>query len=590
MCGITGWSLVPGADLSRETLVAMTECLRHRGPDDEGFLHDPARGVALGHRRLSIIDLSVRAHQPMYSESEGIALAYNGEIYNFRSLRQQLEAAGHAFHSDSDTEVVLRAYEEWGDDCVRRFAGMFALAIWSAETNSILLARDPLGIKPLFYTALPNGKGVAFSSELKAFLQIPGFSARLDRAALEQYVELGYTYENERTSLEGVHKLSPGTTLRIGMGSVSEPTSFFRAEDVQQDLSRSYAEREVALHELMSEVVAEHMIADVPVGILLSGGLDSSLIASLATRSGKVTTLTMAFGDSTVDERPFARQVSRFIGSEHLEAVIRPEDVYESIDEAIWYFDDLFSDWGMVSTRLLYQKARALGLKVVLVGEGSDELFGGYDRFEEPAGKFFEHQLFSLYRSYAGRRYGRGYLRFRALMSKYRRNSNDWFSAIRLFEVIHQLPNQYIMKVDRASMSASVEARTPFLDVRVATLALSTPASSLLSGRTNKMLLRTTAARFGLLPPEIADRPKFGASIASSWMDESTSFRAYARKMILDEPGWTDELGMRRAMTLFFDRSQQGYPFPHPLSLFSNAAWRLLLLNLWSAKYLGATR
>ena len=324
--------------------------------------------------------------------------------------------------------------------------------------------------------------------------------------------------------------------------------------------------------------------------VVLSGGLDSSITAALAARHAKITTISMGFADSQIDERPFARVVSKHIGSDHREVTIRPGEVAETLESVVPVFDDLFADWGTFSTRLLYLKCREQGIKVVLVGEGSDEIFGGYPVFEK-GGQLRgprPWRLFRLYQRYAGQRYGTQFRAFREIMERYlAEGDGDLFHAIRLFEARNQVPNNYVMKVDKASMAVSVEARAPFLDRRVAELACRTPGSLLLGEGTSKLLLRGMAERYALLPREITQRAKFGGSIATTWMDDSPRFRAFAREAILDPSGWTDELGLRESMTDYFDGRREGYRFPHAISVFRNLAWRLLLLNLWSRHYLG---
>ena len=589
MCGISGWFLEPGGHRDPHSLAALAGALAHRGPDDRGSYHDPERGIALAHNRLSIIDLSAAGHQPMLSDDGATVLVYNGELYNFRELRAELEGRGHSFVSKSDTEVVLKSFMEWGNGALSRFCGMFALALWSRRSGTLLLARDPLGMKPLYYTSLPCG-GITFVSEIKAFLALPGFKARMTPTALRQFLEFGYTFDAELTSLAGVSKLPPGCYLECVNGVAGRPVTYFSLPAPDRSDRRTREEREEELHDVLSKVVAQHLIADVPVGLLLSGGLDSSVTAALASRHSRITTISMGFADSEIDERPFARAVSNHIGSDHREVTINPGEVVETLEEVVPVFDDLFADWGTFSTRLLYRKCREQGIKVVLVGEGSDELFGGYPIFsatEELNGPQ-DWQLFQLYRRYAGQRYGTEFFRFRKIMRAYLREGNgDLFHAVRLFEIRNQVPNNYVMKVDKASMAVSVEARAPFLDRRVAELACLTPGNLLLGEGTSKLLLREMAERYDLLPREITRRAKFGGSIANSWMDSSYRFRAFAREVILDRSGWTDELGLRGAMTDYFDGRRQGYRFPRAISVFRNLAWRLLLLNLWSRHYLG---
>lgn len=591
MCGICGWLLTEGRRRDSAQLSAMADAIAHRGPDDRGYFVDEDRGLALAHNRLSIIDLSSAGHQPMMGDDGSTVLVYNGELYNFQELRKELEGLGHAFKSRTDTEVILRSFIQWGISCVERFCGMFALAVWSKTDEKLFLARDPLGMKPLYYTTLIGDKGFVFASEVKAFLALPDFKAKMDRFSLTQFLEFGYTFDEDKTSLEGIYKLPPGHTIEIMRGRTGRPQSYFTPPAPLKHKMRSLEDCEEELYNTMSEVAAQHLIADVPVGLLLSGGIDSSVIASLASRHAKITTITMGFADSSVDERSHARIVADHISSNHIEVTIQPDEVRESLDDVVWYFDDLFADWGTVSTRLLYKKCREQGIKVVLVGEGSDEIFGGYPMFEaslDGRGPVV-WRLFQLYRRYAGRRYGSQFSKFYPMMKRYlKEGGEDFFQAVRFFESRNQLPNNYVMKVDKASMSVSVEARAPFLDRRIAEIAYGTPHEYLLVNGRNKFLLRSMAKRYRLLPEEIINRPKYGASIAASWMDDSQDFRSYARGVILDGEGWVDELGLRGAMTDYFDRGVKGYAFPHPISIFSNLAWRLLLLNLWSRKYLKA--
>lgn len=589
MCGIAGWYLAQGQSRDLSHLGAMAGAIAHRGPDDQGRYTALDGRLALAHLRLSIIDLSPAGHQPMVSEDGSVVLSFNGELYNYLALRVELEALGRRFNSRSDTEVMLGALAQWGPEALKRFDGMFALAAWYPREKKLLLARDPLGMKPLYYTARGMAGGWAFASEIKAFLALPGFRAEVDPRSLQQYLEFGYVFDASDTMLDGVHKLPPGHAMQIVAGGAGAPYAFFTRPAVRAAAERSVEQTADELHATLSQVVQEHLVADVPVGLLLSGGLDSSVIAALAARHSRVATISMGFAESAIDERAYARTVANHIGSEHQEVLIHQHEIVENLEDMVLFFDDLFADWGTLSTRLLYKKCRDLGVKAVLVGEGSDELFAGYPVFQAadngrgPAA----WQLFQLYRRYAGRRYGSQFREFFALMQKYRaQRDGSMFEAVRLFESCNQMPNNYVMKVDKASMSVSVEARAPYLDRRVAGLAYSIPRSQLLAEGTDKFVLRKMAERHQLLPGEIIWRTKFGASIAASWMDDSPQFRNYAQAIILARDGWVDQLGLRSGMADFFAGKRKGYSFPHAISIFSNLAWRLLLLNLWSKKYL----
>lgn len=595
MCGIAGW-LEPGGRRPEAQLQSLAEALQHRGPDDRGTLVLEEQGLALVHNRLSIIDLSPAGHQPMLGP-DGSALIFNGEIYNFVELRRELEQAGQAFTSRTDCEVVLHGYRRWGPALMERLHGMFAFAIWDAPRRALFLARDPLGIKPLYLWR--SARGLVFASELKAFLCLPDFRPRADPRALRQFLEFNFVLDRERASLAGVRKLPPGSTITFRADDLDPaPRTYFEPRELHAqrgpDDDADFGARADRLLETLDEVVGQHLVADVPVALLLSGGLDSSLLAALSARRGPLRTLSMAFADSRVDERPFARQVSAHLGTQHEELLFEPGEVARSLPEAVRWVDDLHGDWGVVSTRLLYERCREAGVKVVLVGEGSDELFGGYPQFERAGGPATDRwpawrRALRLYHVHAGRRYGRELFGFLGLMSELD-TDGDGFAAVRLFELEHQLPHCYNMKVDKASMAASVEARVPYLDVRVARQALQSPRDVLLRGGQNKALLRHAARRHGLLPDAIVERAKFGGSMAASWLDEAPGFREFAQGVVLDAGGWAGPLRLRSALEDYFLRGRAGYPFPHPLSILSTVAWRMLMLNLWSRHYLPGVR
>lgn len=585
MCGISGWQISSSlTEKYNPQAEKFTLTQKHRGPDSTGSFHSRNGQVYLGHNRLSIVDLSDAGNQPMFSDA-GDTMILNGEIYNYRALKAELKAKGHRFKSESDSEIVLKSYLEWGLSFTSRIKGMYAIAIWSEASNTIHLFRDPLGIKPLYYWTLPNNKGVVFASELRSFLSLSEFKASVSRTGLSQYLEFGYSIDPVNTIFDDVKKLQPGHRVEVRNGAVSQQKRFYIPE-LETTVEATSLDLEESLYQTLSEVVKEHLAADVPVGLLLSGGLDSSLIAAIASKHEKIHTFSMGFSDSAIDERPFARTVSEYIGSEHKEILIQPDEVLTDLSKTAAHFDDIFADWGMISTRLLYSKCKEHGIKVVLVGEGSDELFGGYDIFKHSLNSSWspiDWKLFKLYRQYSGRRYGRHFSQFRAQMKLYLSQcNNDLFSAIRLFETRNQIPNNYVMKVDKASMSVSIEARTPFLDARVANIAYTIPRDKLILEQDEKLILKSMSKRYELLPDEILNRRKFGAGIATNWIEDSPSFKQYARDIILAPNSCVDELDLRDAMERYFDHGQTGYAFPSSISLFGNLAWRLLILSLWS--------
>ncbi len=583
MCGLSGWKISPSLIESFKPQAAkFTLSQNHRGPDSTGSYHSDNGQVYLGHNRLSIIDLSDAGNQPMYS-ANGDVMILNGEIYNYRQLKHELEAKGHQFKSQSDTEVVLKSFLEWGMDFTDKIQGMYAIVIWRESDQSMHLLRDPLGIKPLYYWTLDRNEGIVFASELRSFLALDEFETQISSAGLNQYIEFGYSIDSTATIFDGVKKLQPGHRLEIRGSSISRQIPFY-LPDLTNYTDTSPTEIEDQLYEALNQVIKEHLVADVPVGLLLSGGLDSSLIAAIASKHEKIHTYSMGFANSQVDERPFARTVSEFIGSHHHEVLLQPNQIMQDIESVSSHFDDLFADWGLVSTRLLYKTCRDQGIKVVLVGEGSDELFGGYGIFRDglDSRSPMEWRLFQLYRKYIGQRYGAEYFRFRTIMLDYLKSTGgDLFKALQLFESRNQLPNNYVMKVDKASMSVSVEARTPFLDSRIANIAYRIPKELLIDSSSEKKILKSIATRYKLLPDEIINRKKYGAGIAANWIDEPSEFRNFARDTILANNSWVDQLGLRDAMQRYFDDGQAGYAFPRRLGIFRNIAWRILILNLW---------
>lgn len=591
MCGIFGWKTSRDWCFDKKELELMGQSLSHRGPDDSGIYLDDSIRLALGHSRLSIIDLSENGHQPMVDTITGGVLNYNGEIYNYKPIKKELESLGHSFNSKSDTEVLLIAFRQWGVECLEKIVGMYAFGYWHSESGSLYLVRDPMGIKPLYYWPLPDKRGVLFASEIKAFTGLPGFTKTIDKTSLSQYLEFGYTFASSNTIFSDVKKVPPGHFLKIDSGNNIVIERYFKPNvGISGDTDRRDLEHE--LFETLDTVVKEQLIADVPVGLLLSGGIDSSIIAAMASRSTRVRTFSFGFEESDIDERKKARLVSEHIGSDHQEFMISPKQILNNLPETVRCMDDLFADWGVFSTKMMYRECRDRDIKVVLVGEGADELFGGYWGRFSPALKGnsdwkISWRLFQMHRKYIARRYGSTYWKYRRTMKKHlQETGGDLFNAIRMFESVEQLSNNFEMKVDKASMSESIEARVPYLDSRIAQLAYQIPQQFLIDeNEGTKSILRSMATRFKLLPDEIITQKKFGISLPSSWMESSIEFQGLAKEVVLDENGWAHHLGLADAMNDYFMNNRKGYPFPSSLSIFRNLAWKLMLLGMWSDCY-----
>src|SRR3954471_14707058 len=379
MCGIAGFvesraSTSPFTlDESRALVHRMCDVIRHRGPDDEGIWVD--EGVALGMRRLSIIDLST-GHQPIHNEDRTVWIVFNGEIYNFPKLRRELEAAGHRFYTNTDTEAIVHAYEQWGTAAIQRLRGMFGLAIWDRRTKSLLVARDRAGIKPMYYADV-NGR-LYFGSELKSLLEAPDLPRDLDLDALDHYLSFLYT-PRDGSIFRSVRKLPPGhlMTWRNGTLKVEQ----YWQLSAEENFRGSERDAVAQLRRVLTDAVRCHLLSDVPLGAFLSGGIDSSLVVGLMSEisGSRVKTFSIGFDEPAFDELEHARRVAQHYGTEHHEYVVRPDGV-AILDDLIAHFDEPFADSSAIPTWYVSEIARR-HVTVVLSGDGGDELFGGYDRY-----------------------------------------------------------------------------------------------------------------------------------------------------------------------------------------------------------------
>lgn len=560
MCGIAGlYHLETPKPVDPARISAMCDAIAHRGPDGEGVWTAP--GVGLGHRRLSIIDLA-GSPQPMASPDGRAVLVFNGEIYNYRELRQELKAQGAVFRTQGDSEVILAAWQRWGADCVNHLHGMFAFAIYDLEARSLFLARDRLGVKPLYYAPLSDGS-VAFGSELKALLAHPLLRREIDPLAVEDYLTWGYVPDH-RSILKGVCKLPAGHSLLLRHG-VPLPIA-------RQWWDVSFAERrkgkaadiEAELVHLMRQAVRSRMVADVPLGAFLSGGVDSSSVVALMAEASAqpVRTCSIGFDVAALDESAYASQVSRRFSSEHSSLAVSPDD-FSGIDQLAGMFDEPFADASALPTWRVCQLARE-SVKVALSGDGADEAFGGYRRHvfqhgedrvrallpQAVRGPFFgclgalypkadwaprplraKSTLLSLAGDSA-----QGYARsmafappevrdglyseeFRRLRGEYRAEepvlalmrsapARSGLDRAQYADLKVWLPGDILTKVDRTSMAVGLEAREPLLDHRLIEFAASLPEALRVRGGQGKWLMKKAMRRY--LPDDILYRPKQG--------------------------------------------------------------------------------
>jgi asparagine synthase (glutamine-hydrolysing) len=608
MCGIVGFAGSAESDADRQaTLRSMCSAIVHRGPDEEGRFH--SRDVALGMRRLSVMDPTM-GQQPMASEDGTVQLVFNGEIYNHRELRAGLRARGHRIATSSDTEVIVHLYEELGADVVHSLRGMFAFALWDGARRRLLLARDRVGIKPLYYWE-EHGR-LAFASELRSLLAMPSFEPRLSADAIAQYLTFGYVPESHCV-FEGVRKLPPGHRL------LWEPERGTRIDaywtPVQPERAAIRDEEAVEeLRGLLRESVALHLESDVPLGAFLSGGIDSSTVVAQMARlvPGRVKTFSIGFEEDSHNEAPHAALVAREIGTDHTELIVRP-DADSLIDSVITGFDEPFGDSSALPTFLVSQMAREQ-VTVALSGDGGDELFGGYTRYAEllsrrempslgraalarlaaalPHGARGRNRLLDLSRTRRGR-----YAATVAVPPSVREGGvvadslaarlpamdsllaaafspvagRDLLAQMTAVDLVTYLPGDILTKVDRMSMSVSLEARVPLLDHRVVELAMSLPSRLKQRDGVGKWVLREAIR--DLVPARVLTHRKHGFGVPlARWFREEIGHRLEA----LLEPTarirpYTDRESVERLV-----REHRAGRRDH-----SHLLWRLVALEVW---------
>jgi asparagine synthase (glutamine-hydrolysing) len=632
MCGIAGFASNHPAPGGEVWLGRMTDSIRHRGPDDSGHFFDGP--VALGHRRLSIIDLA-GGHQPMSNEDGACWIVFNGEIFNHHDLRPDLEAAGHRYRSRCDTETIIHAWEQYGPDCVQRFRGMFAFAIWDRPRQTLFCARDRLGIKPFYYYW--DGRLFVFASEIKALLEHPEISARLNEAALAEYLTFGYS-SGEQTLFAGIRKLMPGHHLGLELREGAEarlvtqrywevpaPPPGERRDD------RSWIEE---CRRRLEETVRMRLMSDVPLGMFLSGGVDSSAIAALMKRmvSMPVKTFSVGYRETEYSELSYARQVAGALGTEHHEISVGMDDFWGALPRLIWHEDEPIA-WPSSVSLYFVSRLAARHVKVVLTGEGSDELFGGYARY-----RFYllMRRWLGLYRVVPGplRRALRDWIATsRWLAAPWRRKLqhtplgagesleelylDNFYSALRrpdverlfagvdanlayagfrqwwdgggertlLGRMLYADQKTYLvellMKQDQMSMACSIESRVPFLDHPLVEFAARVPDRLKIRGGSGKHIFKEAVR--DLLPPGIVDRKKMGfPTPLHSWLLEA---RAAPLFDLLSDPdgllaGYVDRKGLQSLLQAHRNREHDA----------TDRIWRLLNLQIWGDVFLTGRR
>ena len=638
MCGIVGTATLSGAPVDRALMRSMCDAIIHRGPDDDGYylsrvaetgsgsrVHGRA-SVGLGMRRLSVIDLST-GKQPIHNEDKTVWVVLNGEIYNYTDLRKELEAKGHRFYTQSDTEAIVHAYEEYGDDVPRHLRGMFAFALWDEKQQRLLLARDRVGKKPLLYAII--GSELVFASEFQAILRHPDVSRDVNLDAISHYLSF-MCVPAPITAFAGVRKLEPGHVLSWQNGEVE--IRRYWSLDFRHKIDITEREAGERVVDLLRDAVRVRLMSDVPLGAFLSGGIDSSAVVALMSElsTERVKTFSIGFEEQEFNEIGHARRVAERFGTEHHEFVVRPNAV-EVLPTLVRHYGEPYADSSAIPTYYLAKMTRQ-HVTVALNGDGGDECFAGYERYAAMRIAERYHRLPRLFReqlvepaigalpeagsmrsrlgkarrflNVMGRPVGERYLRWTSAISEelkaelcttefLARTSaakaigyvQPWFEGNGEIDIVdralmadtaHYLPNDLLVKVDIASMAVSLEARSPFLDHHVMEFAASLPARFKLRGLTTKHLLKN--ALKGLLPPENLTRSKmgFGVPIGQWFRGE---LKAFLAETILSDRALGRGYFKRESVNHLVEEHTDGRrDYAHQL-------WTLLMLELWHQEF-----
>ncbi len=630
MCGIAGYVTVASEDAPSSTLRRMTGRIAHRGPDSFGYYED--RHAHLGHRRLSIVDLAT-GQQPMADASESLWLSYNGEIFNHAALRVELQRLGREYRTKSDTETILHAYREYGTACVEHFRGMFSFALWDKNAEVLFCARDRLGIKPFYY--FWDGQLFLFASEIKALLEHPAVSASFEGAALPEYLASGYL-TGERTMFQNIRKLMPGHWLRLDLKREKPELQIVQYWDVPrpgQSEDRSDEEWIQECRQRLEEAVETRLMADVPLGMFLSGGVDSSAIAALIKKktSSPVKTFSVGYTEAEFSELSYAAEVARTIGTDHHETVVGMEDFFRALPELIWHEDEPIA-WPSSVSLYFVSKLAAQQVKVVLTGEGADELFAGYARY---SWQLLNEKAMRTYRMVPPfvRKWVRGRVADSALLSAslrrklghtiigreeslesvYLDNFYAAFSAEQQKDLLGYAPSgiygeyprywssrpessslqrmlyadqktylvELLMKQDQMSMACSIESRVPFLDHHFVEFAARVPDRMKIRGKTQKYILKKAVE--GLIPNEILYRKKMGfPTPLSAWFRDPKA-----------EPFWESLRACDGFIASYLDLDAVGSLIDRHRSGFEDATdrlWRLLNLQIWGDTFISGRK
>ena len=616
MCGIAGYFSTNNF-FDEEDLSKMTNCLSHRGPDSHGYFKDEQ--IALGHRRLSILDLSENGNQPMLSHDKRYVMIYNGEVYNYREIANELVySAGRKLHfnSSSDSEVILEAFATWGENFVKKLNGMFAIAIYDRHDKELFLFRDRIGIKPLYYYW--DGKNFAFSSELKALEKVKNIPKKIDNDAIYYYLHTGFI-PAPYSIYSGIKKMKPGQMLKISDQGINHETYWSTKDALKEKVIQSEKTAIIKLSDLIISSVLYQMKTDVPFGIFLSGGVDSSLIAAQAVNlsSVKVNTFSIGFEESKYNEASYARAISGYLRTNHHEFIVSYKDGIELMDKMLQAYNEPFADSSAIPTMLVSMLASKY-VTVVLTGDGGDELFMGYgaykwaSRLNNPLIKLTRHQLSSLL-SLFGNKLKRGAKLFdyessnelnshilsqeqyffskkeldEMLITPFKSTINNIYDISHwsyprklthkekqaLFDLNYYLPDDLLVKVDRASMQYSVEARVPYLDHRIVEFAENIAPNLKYKNGVSKYILKEILYQY--IPEKFFRRPKQGFSIPlEKWLKNEWVYliNDFLSKKVIEKHGFVKYDYVSNLKKDFFKGKDYLY----------NRLWALAILHKWA--------
>lgn len=615
MCGICGY--ISHNKINDNVLCEMRDTMVHRGPNDAGIWQTEEKGryIGLAHRRLSIFDLSELGHQPMVTDDGNYAIAYNGEVYNFKEIRQELLQRGYSFKSECDTEVVLKSYVEWKEECFARFNGMFAISIWDKVADRLVLARDRMGVKPLYY--YHKNAELVFGSELKPIMKYPEFSKNIRMDMLGNFLCNKYIASPD-TIFKNTYKVIPGTYIVYHNNEVHTAKYWEAVEKKQigsEAQERSFEECKKELDEIINDAVAKRLAADVPVGVFLSGGIDSSLIAAIAQKqmSSPIETFTIGFYDKERNEADRAKEIADYLGTKHNELYVEEKDILDLIENITTYYDEPFSDSSQLPT-MLVSKLASDNVTVALSGDGGDELFCGYKMYDWsyiaqktdfigsmlyhfPGMNAIKEKLHPELRAFINNR-DKDYKTqlFIDVMTeqamkilpgvginpkfeyeealKYK----NWQERRMVLDMLTYLPDEVMAKTDRASMKYSLEVRNPLLDYRLVEKSFSIPHKYKYHGNDKKYILKQMA--YDYIPRKLLDQPKKGFGVPlRKWLRTvlSGEVQKYTSEVFVKGQGIFDPA----AITCLVEMQKKSDKI-----MYSSMLWSYYMFQKWWQEYI----